>query len=97
MVLITNNPATQVVSDSNTEEITVRMADLVVTALSVVFGLSLNEAIQTLFVPGGLFGKYSKYGPWITMLVILAVAIAFGFWRARLVAPPPPTKVQVVN
>ena len=72
-----------------TTDLTVRFADLIVTAAGIVAALSWNDAIKSLFVEGGVFYKFAKGGPWIAATVITLFAVLLGFWRTKLIPPTP--------
>jgi hypothetical protein len=67
------------------EDITIRFADLVVTAFGIVSALAFNDAVKSLFAEGGVFERFSKGGPWVAALIILLLTLAVGYWRARLI------------
>ena len=67
------------------EDITIRFADLVVAAFGIVSALAFNDAVKSLFVEGGLFGKFAKGGPWVAASIIMLLTIAVGYWRTRLI------------
>jgi hypothetical protein len=72
-----------------TTDLTIRFADLIVTAAGIVAALSWNDAIKSLFVEGGVFYKFAKGGPWIAATVITLFAVLLGFWRTKLIPPTP--------
>jgi hypothetical protein len=72
-----------------TTDLTIRFADLIVTAAGIVAALSWNDAIKSLFAEGGIFYKFAKGGPWIAATIITLFAVWLGFWRTKLVPPTP--------
>jgi len=72
-----------------TTDLTIRFADLIVTAAGIVAALSWNDAIKSLFAEGGIFYRFSKGGPWIAATIITLFAVWLGFWRTKLVPPTP--------
>ena len=72
-----------------TTDLTIRFADLIVTAAGIVAALSWNTAIQSLFVEGGIFYRFAKGGVWISAIIITIFAIALGYWRTKLIPPTP--------
>ena len=72
-----------------TTDLTIRFADLIVTAAGIVAALSWNTAIQSLFAEGGVFYKFAKGGVWISAIIITIFAIALGYWRTKLIPPTP--------
>jgi hypothetical protein len=72
-----------------TTDLTIRFADLIVTAAGIVAALSWNDAIKSLFVEGGVFYKFANGGPWIAATVITLFAVLLGFWRTKLIPPTP--------
>jgi hypothetical protein len=72
-----------------TTDLTIRFADLIVTAAGIVAALSWNDAIKSLFAEGGVFYRFAKGGPWIAATIITLFAVWLGFWRTKLVPPTP--------
>jgi hypothetical protein len=72
-----------------TTDLTIRFADLLVTAAGIVAALSWNDAVKSLFAEGGILYRFSKGGPWIAAIVITIFAIWLGFLRTRIVPPTP--------
>lgn len=72
-----------------TTDLTIRFADLIVTAAGIVAALSWNDAIKSLFAEGGVFYRFANGGPWIAATVITIFAVALGYWRTKLVPPTP--------
>jgi hypothetical protein len=72
-----------------TTDLTIRFADLLVTAAGICSALAFNEAFKSLFTEGGMFHRFAKGGPWIAAIVITLVAIALGYWRTKLIPPTP--------
>ena len=75
-----------------TTDLTIRFADLIVTAAGIVAALSWNTAIQSLFAEGGIFYRFAKGGVWISAFIITIFAIALGYWRTKLIPPTPVAK-----
>ena len=75
-----------------TTDLTIRFADMLVAAAGIVAALSWNDAVKSLFAPGGLFYKFAKGGVWAAAIIITLFAISLGFWRAKLLPPTPQTK-----
>lgn len=74
-----------------TKDLTIRFADMMVTAAGVTAALSLNDAIKSLFAEHGIFYKYAQGGPWAAAFLIFLFAVTVAYWRAKLI-PPTPTK-----
>jgi hypothetical protein len=72
-----------------TTDLTIRFADLIVTAAGIVAALSWNDAIKSLFAEGGVFYRFAKGGVWVSAIMITLFAISLGFWRTKLVPPTP--------
>jgi hypothetical protein len=72
-----------------TTELTIRFADLLVTAAGIVAALSWNDAVKSLFAEGGILYRFSKGGPWVAAIVITIFAIWIGYLRTRIVPPTP--------
>ena len=72
-----------------TANLTIRFADLIVTAAGIVAALSWNTAIQSMFVEGGIFYRFAKGGVWISAIIITIFAIWLGFWRTKLIPSTP--------
>ncbi|AGE56781.1 hypothetical protein ATCVNEJV2_897R [Acanthocystis turfacea Chlorella virus NE-JV-2] len=75
-----------------TTDLTIRFADMLVAAAGIVAALSWNDAVKSLFAPGGLFYKFAKGGVWAAAIIITLFAIWLGFWRTKLLPPTPQTK-----
>ena len=75
------------------EDITIKFADLVVTAFGIVSALSFNDAVKSLFAEGGVFEKFAKGGPWVAAFVIMLITIAVGYWRTLLI---PMKKIETI-
>jgi len=87
----TTNTVTNVTKTAKktTTDLTIRFADLIVTAAGIVAALSWNDAIKSLFAEGGVFYRFAKGGPWIAATIITLFAVWLGFWRTKLVPPTP--------
>lgn len=72
-----------------TTDLSIRFADLIVTAAGIVAALSWNTAIQSLFVEGGIFYRFAKGGVWVAAITITLFAVWLGFWRTKLIPPTP--------
>jgi hypothetical protein len=72
-----------------TTDLTIRFADLIVAAAGIVSALSFNDAIKSLFAEGGVFYRFAQGGPWVVAILVTILAIALGFWRAKLIPPTP--------
>jgi hypothetical protein len=71
------------------KDLTIRFADLLVAAAGIVAALSWNDAIKSLFIEGGMFYKFAQGGVWAAAVIITLFAIGLGYWRAKLLPPPP--------
>jgi hypothetical protein len=87
-VLNTTDKVTTTAKNATTD-LTIRFADLVVAAAGIVSALSFNDAIKSLFVEGGIFYRFAQGGPWVVAVLVTILAIALGFWRAKLIPPTP--------
>lgn len=89
-VLSTNTKGSIVdTAKKTTTELTIRFADLLVTAAGIVAALSWNDAVKSLFAEGGVLYRFSKGGPWVAAIVITIFAIWIGYLRTRIVPPTP--------
>lgn len=90
IVLSTNTKGSIVdTAKKTTTELTIRFADLLVTAAGIVAALSWNDAVKSLFAEGGILYRFSKGGPWVAAIVITIFAIWIGYLRTRIVPPTP--------
>lgn len=70
------------------QDVTRRMLELLLGAFTLVTALAWNEAVKSLFAPGGVFGIATRWGPWAYALFItLAVFIATTMSK-KYITPP---------
>jgi hypothetical protein len=73
------------------EDLTIRFADLLVTAAGIVAALSWVSFIQSWFAVGGFLHRFAVSGPGIAAIVTTLIAFVIGFWRVRLLPATAPT------
>jgi hypothetical protein len=75
-----------------TTDLTIRFADLLVTAAGIVAALSWSDAVKSLFAEKGILYRFAKGGPFVAAIVITLFAIWIGYLRTKLVPPTPSKK-----
>jgi len=62
-----------------------KLVIFVTAAFSLVAALAWNEAIKSLFIPGGPLYVVSDYGVWIYAIIVTVIAVFVTLWVSKLV------------
>lgn len=61
-----------------------KLAILVTAAFSLIAALAWNEAIKSLFMPGGPLYLAASYGVWIYAIAVTMIAVFATIWVGKL-------------
>ena len=57
---------------------------LMMAAFGLIAALAWNDAIKSLFLPGGYLYAVAKYGPWVYAILVTAIAIIAIIWLSKV-------------
>jgi len=65
-------------------EVIEKIAALMTAAFGLIAALAWNDAIKSLFAPGGLLAFVAKYGVWVYAILVTIIAVAITVWIGKL-------------
>lgn len=71
-------------------EVTRKIVELLVGALTLVTALTWKDAVKSLFDQGGIFFVVGKWGPWANALFITVAVYFVTMWFQKWIVNPPP-------
>ena len=66
------------------KELLEKMTALLTAAFGLITALAWNDAIKSLFLPGGLLYSVAKYGPWVYALLVTVIAVIAIIWIGKI-------------
>jgi len=65
-------------------EVIEKIAALMTAAFGLIAALAWNDAIKSLFAPGGLLAFVAAYGVWVYAIFVTVIAIVVTVWIGRV-------------
>lgn len=73
----------ELIDASMKAEVIDKMSNLMTVAFGLVAALAWNDAIKSLFAPGGLLSGAAEYGPWVYAVFVTVIAVVMAIWIGR--------------